>query len=117
MKLCDISENFVDLSLMANVSMADSGLQFPVWIIHNGVKRKVKYNFPRVKVEIDHKLIPYLIDNKEPGFLTNSSRAKNVDSKDIDMLNKWIIENYQTLIDHWNGLITDRIALNTLTHV
>lgn len=102
---------------MANVDTVDSGLPFSVWIDHNGVDRRVKHNSPRIKIEIDHKLLPYLIDDSEPKFLTNTSHVKKIKSRDIDELNRWVIENYQVLMDHWNGLISDKEALNKLTHI
>ena len=102
---------------MANVETVDSGLPFSVWIDHNGASRKVKHNLPKIKIGIEHKLLPYLIDNREPKFLTNTASVKKIKSRDVDTLNRWIIENYQVLMDHWNGLISDKEALNKLTHV
>lgn len=117
MKFYRIIEQFEDLSEMANVARIDSGLPFPVWIEYNGASRQVEHNLPRLKVEIDKNRIPYLIDNESPRFLVDVSNIKGIKSRDIGILNKWIIDNYKTLIDHYNGLITDKEALNTLTHV
>ena len=117
MKFYQIIEQFEDLSEMANVARIDSGLPFPVWIEYNGASRQVEHNLPRLKVEIDKNRIPYLIDNENPRFLVDVSNIKGIKSREISILNKWIIDNYKTLIDHYNGLITDKEALNTLTHV
>ena len=40
------NDQFEDLSEMANVTQIDSGLPFAVWIDFNGVRRKVRHNFP-----------------------------------------------------------------------
>ncbi len=86
-------EDYEDLSEMANVTTVDSGLPFPVWIIYNGALKFTEPDRPHVKVEIDDCRIPCLIDSRCPGFTDT------------------------TLINHWNGLITDKQALTTLSSV
>ena len=74
---------------------------------------------PHVKVEIDDCRIPCLIDSRCPGFTDNSHAEiiEKLNPEDVELLNRWIIKNYPTLINHWKGLITDKQALNTLCSV
>ena len=76
---------------------------------------------PRIKIEIDNARIPYLIDNSNPDFLVNEQfkkkLLKHIPAKKLKLLNEWIILNYDTLMQHWNGEISDKIALNALKSI
>ena len=115
------NDQFEDLSEMANVTKMDSGLPFAVWIDFNGVRRKVRHNSPRIKIEIDNARIPYLIDNSNPDFLVNEQfkkkLLKHIPAKKLKLLNDWIFLNYDTLMQHWNGEISDKMALNALKSI
>ena len=108
-----------DLSEMANVTTVDSGLPFPVWIIYNGALKFTEPDRPHVKVEIDDCRIPCLIDSRSPGFTDNTHAEiiEKLNPEDVELLNRWIIKNYTILINHWNGLLTDKQALTTLSSV
>ena len=76
---------------------------------------------PRIKIEIDNARIPYLIDNSNPDFLVNDQfkkkLLKHIPAKKLKLLNDWIILNYDTLMQHWNGEISDKMALNALKSI
>ena len=76
---------------------------------------------PRIKIEIDNARIPYLIDNSNPDFLVNEQfkkkLLKHIPAKKLKLLNDWIILNYDTLMQHWNGEISDKMALNALKSI
>ena len=112
-------EDYEDLSEMANVTTVDSGLPFPVWIIYNGALKFTEPDRPLVKVEINDCRIPCLIDSRSPGFTDNTHAEiiEKLNPEDVELLNRWIMKNYPTLINHWNGLLTDKQALNTLRSV
>ena len=113
-------EDYEDLSEMANVTTVDSGLPFPVWIIYNGALIKfTEPDRPHVKVEINDCRIPCLIDSRCPGFTDNTHAEiiEKLNPEDVELFNRWIIKNYTILINHWNGLLTDKQALTTLSSV
>ena len=76
---------------------------------------------PRIKIEIDNARIPYLIDNSNPDFLVNEQfkkkLLKHIPAKKLKLLNDWIILNYDTLMQHWNGEISDKMALIALKSI
>ena len=104
-----LEENDDYLFEMANLTKADSGLDYDIWIDSVGNLRKGSHNEPRLKVDVDNDRIPVLIDEKEPKILVNKK------IKGFNKIKKWIIQNYDILIKHWNKELTDRQALNALS--
>lgn len=49
-------------------------------------------------------LIPVSLDRHNPQVLLNDTDL-NLSPAELDMIKKWIIMNYDTLMAHWNGKI------------
>ena len=61
----------------------------------------------RIKVGIDNELIPVIITSQR-----NIRPLKHFNGENDIIL--WVSDNYDTLIKHWNGELSDRQALNLL---
>lgn len=90
-----------ELSEMANLFMKDTNLPYDIWIDSFGSSRKVSHSKPRLKVDLDKKLIPVSIE-REPKILVN------VDIPKFRLLIKFIRNNLEVLMKHWNREINDK---------
>lgn len=98
-----------ELFEMANIPKAQSGLGSTIWIDSYGKKRSVGHNKPRIKVgENPNALIPVSI-SKDPEILVDGKTIKNKRK-----IFKFISDNYETLMKHWNGELSDFEALTEL---
>ena len=106
---------------MANVSRKKSGLPMNIWLDSAGSSRNIKHNTPRVKIQNNYRdrftdelseLIPVSI-SKNPEILVESVKLE-LKQKDIQRAFKFISDNYDVLMSHWNGEIDDQDALNIL---
>lgn len=98
------NQNFFET---ANLTTEDSGLPYNVWLDSAGKDRNVEHNTPRLKVEVDNEFIPMSISKDDVWSLK--------DFKKKSVMVKWIMDNYDVLIRHWNKELTDRQALNLLS--
>lgn len=101
----------VDLMEMANLEKSESGLPYNIWIDSQGKFRNVPHNSPRIKVDITGNydtLVPVSIDRVAPVNLSDNPHIKIPKFRKVS---KWIIDNYDTLIKHWNKELTDLQAL------
>jgi hypothetical protein len=91
---------------MANIKSRETGLPYDIWIDSMGSRRNIPHNTPRIKVDVNGERIPVLISKEDikcqKDFL---DKAKIVN---------WIKDNYETLIRHWNGEISDFEAITLL---
>lgn len=101
---------------MASIGKTKTGLDIEVWVENNGVERKTKHNLPRMKfVDLNTKnRIPISI-SKEPKLLGGYTLNKvNIDAKQFNTLKEWIVNNYDGLIDLWNGDITSDVFIDNI---
>lgn len=94
---------------MANLSTDQTELPMVIWI---EVKRPTKHNYPRMKFLnskdnslLPSNLVPISIDKIDPKIQVKDVKLK-ISGKDLDILKKWIILNYESLMKVWNGEIT-----------
>jgi hypothetical protein len=80
---------------MANLVRSDTGLDYKIWISPQSGKEK---HWARIKVEIDNHLIPVSI-SQDPKILLK----RKVTISNFDKLRKFIILNYDVLMDYWNS--------------
>lgn len=106
-------ENKYKLIEMANLAKRRTKLPVNIWVDEVGNNRKVKHDDIRLKIQNDYgerandNLIPVSIDNKNPEVLAGKL---DIDIKDFQIIQKWIIENYDILVQHWEGEIdTDEL--------
>ena len=92
---------------MANLNKQESGLPYDVWLDSSGSRRNVQHNKPRIKVDVNGDRIPVSISDNDV-WIKKPFRDSNV-------IKNWVVDNYDTLIKHWNGELTDRQALNLLS--
>lgn len=98
---------------MANISKDKTGLCCIIWVETN----MQNSNDPKMKFTDNNRMIPVTI-SKEPQLLANYSlKDLNISSKDLNALFFWIKNNYDALMQFWNGEITtdeliDRIKKN-----
>ena len=106
-----------ELYEMANISKAKTGLCCIIWVQTNMPNSTGKHNAPRLKFTDDNRMIPVTI-SKEPQLLADYSlNDLKMSSKDLNALFFWIKNNYDALMQLWNGEITtdeliDRIKKN-----
>ena len=93
---------------MSNIRQIRTGLDVIIWVETNGGERETKHNLARIKFEDVNtkKLIPISI-SKKPELLRGYNEDKiNINAKQLRAIKKWIIENYDALMDLWEGVIT-----------
>ena len=91
---------------MSNLSKKRTQLPMIIWV-EAGI-RNLKHNVPRMKFVnstndklTDSDLIPISISKDNPEILVDGVKLK-ISNKDLDILKKWIIKNYDNLMDLWN---------------
>lgn len=103
-----LKENREKLIEMANLAKRRTKLPVNVWVDEVGSNRNVPHDEPRLKIQNDYSeranenLIPISISDIEPKVLEGKLE---IDKKDFQIIQKWIIKNYNDLINHWNGEI------------
>ncbi len=93
---------------MSNIRQIRTGLDVIIWVETNGVERETKHNLEKIKFEDVNtkKLIPISI-SKQPELLGGYNEDNiNINAKQLQAIKKWIIENYDALMDLWEGVIT-----------
>lgn len=99
---------------MAKVNKQDTKLPYDLWIDSIGKDRKNTHYLPRIKVEVNNKQIPVLIDEHNPD-IPDSVKKKGIETfKDIQKIKEYIKVYYDVFMKHWNREISDREALNQL---
>lgn len=93
---------------MANAVKEDTGLPYNIWLDSVGKNRKNKHSEPRIKVEVDNDFIPVIIcDNP---YIPIEGKT----FKKFSIIKKFIIDNKDILLQHWNKQLTDKEILNLL---
>jgi hypothetical protein len=91
---------------IVNLNKQESGLPYDVWLDSIGSRRNEQHNNPRINVDVNGDRIPVSISD-------NDVRIKKP-FRDSNVIKNWVVDNYDTLIKHWNGELTDRQALTLL---
>lgn len=99
---------------MANVNKQDTGLPYDIWIDSMGLNRNNTHNEPRIKVEVDHNLIPMTISKTNPDIPESVKKQGITTFKGINKIKDYIKKYYDVFIKHWNKELTDKQALNLL---
>lgn len=105
---------------MANFQTSDSGLPYNIWLDSAGKQRLVEHDIPRLKIEIEPKnLVPFSVSKKPKCLLKHYDKHIKDDgiSKKIKKVYKWIIKNYDILMMHWNGEISDFEAMKRFERI
>lgn len=89
---------------MTKILPTESNLDYEIWLDPTGVGRNTKHNKPRLKVLVDGNRIPVSI-SKNPRILINK------EFKGSGRVLKWISENFDILMRHWNQTIGDKEVL------
>lgn len=95
---------------MANAVKEDTGLPYDIWLDSRGKERNISHNLPRIKVDVDGNLIPVIISD-DPRIPDN---IKIKTFRKFNEVRKFIIQNKDVLLKHWNKELTDREVLNLL---
>ena len=110
-KLLNESEDIKVLLEMSGFRKSDTNLPVNIWIDDVGAERKTSHNLPRIKFQNDtsdnlksRDTIPMSISDN-PEVLINNFQTK-LSQSDITKIKKFIIDNYDALMDYWNGKIT-----------
>lgn len=101
---------------MANVSKDDTGLPYNIWIDSLGKDRQNKHNSPRIKVDVNGKLIPVTIGDN-PDIPESVKKTGTKDFACIAEVKKYIRAYKDVFLAHYNRQITDRQALNLLVDI
>ena len=101
---------------MANVSKDDTGLPYNIWIDSLGKDRQNKHSLPRIKVDVNGKLIPITIDDN-PDIPESVKKTGTKDFARIAEVKKYIRAYKDVFLAHYNRQITDRQALNLLVDI
>ncbi|MCR4661401.1 MAG: hypothetical protein K5765_05280 [Clostridia bacterium] len=109
-----ISNFKVEMYDMANLTSSENGTSYDIWIDNGGRSRNVPHNSPRIKFNLDGELIPVSIDRSNPQILINIDK-KYINN--LDKIKQFVIKNYDVLMKHHNGEISDKEALNSLKRV
>lgn len=105
---------------MANPHPQDTGLPSMLQSLYDG-EHRVSHG-PRVKVETPNfGLVPIAINKKNGKVeLPESMKHKDFQKEDNKCINaaiKYIEQNKELFLKHWNGEITDKQLLNELPHI
>lgn len=100
---------------MANVSMADTGLPYDLWIDSVG-KDRSKHHEPIIKVYFDGKMIPITIS--ETPDISESVKKQGVrDFPHFEKIKEYIRAYYKVFLAHYNKILTDKETLIFLSTV
>ena len=112
----NVSERLTSRQLYetSNLRPEDSGLEVNIWISSSGNAKhgrriKVQRNYA-VKFDIQNLFSVSINDTPE---VVSGSQGEVTDDT-LEKLFQFIIRNKETLLEHWNGDIDARDALNTI---
>lgn len=106
-----LMENRLDVANlyeMANIKKSRTGLPYDIWVDSAGSSRNIQHNSPRLKIDVDGELIPFSI-SEHPEMLVDKKIPHQTD------LIKFIQDNNEIFMKHWNGEIDDGQIINYLT--
>lgn len=94
---------------MANLYPKRTGLPMVFWVDNVGSDRTTKHNLPRIKVQniLGDKRTDDVFSlsiSKEPEILAGECKLS---SSDLKIIMQYVIDNYDILMQHWNGEIDE----------
>ncbi len=112
----DLKYSDTDYFLMACLTQCESGLPYDVWIGSTCRDRSARHKEPKLRVGVHNRLIPVVISHDDPHIPKRILKDLfgGRPFRDFAIVRSWIIDNYDTLIKHWNKELYDRDALNLL---
>lgn len=85
---------------MSNLFPDKTGLNYTIWI---AIKSGREKHGPRIKIIAnDFEISMSISDDPE---IKRKKGKMNIDSKSLQKIKKFITQNKNVLLDHWNGLI------------
>lgn len=99
-----IQRNDTERFDMVCIKASESDLEYDVWLYSSGLEHDGTLT---IKAEVDSELIPIVLTSKD-GIKP---------SKPFEFSNQivlWAKNNYETLLNHWYGWLSDRQVLNML---
>lgn len=90
---------------MVVLKASESDLEYDVWLYSSGTEHDETLT---IKADIDGELIPLVLASKD-----DIKPAKPFEFSVQTVL--WAKNNYETLISHWYGWLSDRQVLNMLS--
>lgn len=93
---------------MSNLIKRKTGLPVIIWVDDIGDNRNNKHFEPRIKMQNDYgdransNTISVSINKIEPRILAGEL---NIKQSDFRLVQKWIINNYEPLMQYWKGEI------------
>ena len=91
---------------MTNLRKQESGLPYDIWLDSAGYERNTPHSV-MIKIRIDDEFIPVIIASQR------DIRPQKHFKRENEIIS-WASDNYDTLLKHWNGRLSDRQALNIL---
>ena len=104
----------INVNHFISINAGTSGLPFDVKVKFAAVGQGEKKQ-PCILIKCNGRSIPYLIDRKEPHFL--STHKVNISTNDGKLLKKWTMRNYDILSKYLNGEVTDKSVLDAIVPV
>lgn len=92
---------------MTNIRKQESGLPYDIWLDSAGYERNTPHSVMRIKIRIDDEFITIIIASQR------DIRPQKHFKRENEIIS-WASDNYDTLLKHWNGRLSDRQALNIL---
>ena len=89
---------------MVCLKASESDLEYDVWLYSSGLEHDGTLT---IKAEVDGELIPIVMESKD-----DIRPAKPFEFSNQIVL--WAKNNYETLLNHWYGWLSDRQVLNML---
>lgn len=96
------------LTEMSNLVKRKTGLPVIIWVDDIGNNRNNKHFEPRIKIQNDYgdransNTISMSIDKNNPKILAGEPAIKQ---KDINQVKQWVKDNYEPLMEYWEGKI------------
>lgn len=87
-----------------------TGLPYDVWVDDAANERNTKHNLPRIKIKVDGRYIPFIIDDN-PRYVSN----RNVPH--ASQIINWIRLNKDVLLKQWNQELSADEAFTQLKHL
>ena len=102
---------------MANVSKDDTGLPYNLWIDSRGKDRQVGHaNSPRIKMEVDGKLVPVLISD-DPKIPESAKKNGAKEPRRFNEVREYVRAYFPVFMAHYLKMISDRQALVLLNTI
>ena len=96
----------VDFNKLVNISTLDTGFKYELYL-HSSNEDKKTSNL-LIDIVVGDKLASIEVNRKKEFENILDIGIPNIELLELFEIGKFIIENYDILIDHWDGKLTDR---------